>query len=147
MRQADAEERIHAINGAPYVPRKKTDAEVQAELLARRERERVAAEAAFKKQEAAARAEKLLFETLTPQQKEDIAKKGSFYLFTKSGRKYRIDRHTHGNVYLYDEKDRIVRKLCAQPSGVPTDDAILAQKLALEADEDSFLRVANATPM
>lgn len=135
------------IQGAPYVPRKKTEAEVQAEL--KRAEDFRKAEVLRQAKEAAAkqRAEKLLFETLTPQQKEDLTKKGSFYLHTQSGRKYRIDRHTHGNVYLYDEKDRIVRKFCAQPSGVPADDAILAQKLALETDEDSFLRVANATQL
>jgi hypothetical protein len=139
--------RFREQTAAPYVPRKKTDAEVQAELRAesaRRlaEEERRARELAVK-----TRAEKLLFDHLSPEQRDDLAQKKCFYLYTKSGRKYRIDRHTHGNVYLLDERGDVVRKFCAQPPNVPADDAILAQKLQLEADEESFLRVANATPI
>jgi hypothetical protein len=77
--------------------------------------------------------------------REEVVARGCFHLHTASGRRYRIERRTHGNVVLYDERGREVRRLCAQPHGVPVDDAVLAQKFQLEADEAAFLRVANAT--
>lgn len=40
---------------------------------------------------------------------------------------------------------QLIERYCAQPGGVPVDDAVLAQKLALETDAAAFLRVANCT--
>lgn len=132
-------------NSAAY--RKKTEAGVQAELKQRQEWEKQAAERKAAELAAKQKAEKLLLENLSAEQRDTLVKRGFFYLHLQNGKKYRLDRHTHGNVYLVDEENRLVRKFCAQPSGVPADDAILAQKLALETDEQSFLRVANATNM
>lgn len=89
------------------------------------------------------RANALLEKHLDERQKKDWKEKGWFIVDAKSGKKYRIDRGTHGNVKLLDETGRVVRGYCAQPNDVPEGDANLAQKLALEHDEEAFLRVAN----
>lgn len=103
-----------------------------------REVERVAAEA---------RGYLMLDSCLAPDQRRDLAEKGRFYLHTASGKKYRIDRGTHGNVKLVDETDRELVQYCIQPPNVPVPDAMLAQKLLLETDEETFLKVANARPI
>lgn len=123
---------------APFGWVKKTEAEVKAALEEKVKRAKAAADAR-------ARAEKLLLESLNPEQRSDMLERGRFYLLTQSGRRYRIDRHTHGNVKLVDEKGGLIEQYCAQPNGIPADDAILAQKLMLETDEKAFLKVANMT--
>lgn len=95
---------------------------------------------------ARARAARLLEANLDEEQRKTLVEKNCFYLHTKAGRKYRIDRGTHGNVKLIDETGKILKGYCAQPDGVPVEDSMLAQKLMLESDEDAFLRVANARP-
>lgn len=98
---------------------------------------------------AARRAEDLLRQNLTDEQREDLEKKNCFYLESlgKDGkrRRYRIDRGTHGNVKLLDDKGSIVGTYCVQPDNVPAADAMLAQKLWLETDEEAFRKVANFT--
>lgn len=134
------------IAGAPFVPRKKTLREVRAELKRRADYEREAAERREREAAANVRAEALLRASLTREQRENLDLFGCFYLNTKAGRRYRIDRGTHGNVKLVDARGCELERLCAQPNGVPTCDAMLAQKLALEANEESYRRVANITP-
>lgn len=90
------------------------------------------------------RARKLLVDHLDEVQRESYEKKGFFYLYTASGKKYRIDQGTHGNVKLIEEKEnKILGSYCIQPADVPDEDAMLAQKLHLEMNEEEFLRVAN----
>ncbi len=93
------------------------------------------------------RARQLLVACLTPQQREDLDKKKCFYLECHSAdgskNRYRIDEGTHGNVKLLDDKNRVVGQYCVQPNGVPTEDAMLAQKLWLETNEAEFKRKAN----
>jgi hypothetical protein len=95
------------------------------------------------------RAEKLLREALSKEQHKHLKEKGFFELVVhdskkKATRTYRIHQGTHGNVRLV-EGGREVTRYCGQPVGVPVEDAMLAQKLMLETDEEGFLRVANAT--
>jgi len=132
---------------ARVTPRKKTEAEVreelrQQELWKKQELERQAKEALAKQN-----AERLLLAHLSEEQREQLKRERAFTLHLPSGRKYRIGRGTHGNVQLLDESGQPIRRYCAQPPGVPVDDAVLAQKLALETDEEGFLRVANMTPL
>lgn len=111
------------------------------------ERARVAANeiAAAARVEANRKAEVLLRSCLSQQQIDDLEKKNCFYLHT-NGRRYRIDRGQHGNVKLLDERDQIVESYCIQPrGGLPDADAMLAQKLLLETDPDSFRRISNIT--
>lgn len=129
----------------PVVRRKPTEEEVQARLKWEADEQRRIAEAQAARRAANARAEKLLLANLNPEQREDLVKKNCFFLHLPNGKRYRIDRKTHGNIALIGEGDKIIHTLCAQPPGIPVDDAILAQKLALETDEAGFLRVANMT--
>lgn len=103
------------------------------------------AEAARQQREAAKqRARKLLVACLDERQRKTYAERGFFYVLTKSGKCYRIDQGTHGNVKLVEERGRrVLGSYCIQPDGVPDEDAMLAQKLHLEADEPGFLRIAN----
>jgi hypothetical protein len=109
--------------------------ELQARLEAEREFRRVAE----------AKAELLLQRLLNPEQRETLKEKKCFYMYSK-GKKYRIDRGQHGNVKLLDTKDQVVESYCIQPKGgIPDADAMAAQKLLLEADPETFVRVANIT--
>ena len=96
------------------------------------------------------RAEKLLQETLSLAQREELALNGFFTLTTiaKSGeeRIYRIRRGRSRNVEQVDATGRRIKTLCAHPiAAVPDADTMLAQKLMLETPEmqEEFLRIAN----
>lgn len=90
------------------------------------------------------KAEKLLQSALAPEQKEELKTKGFFHCRSKRGNLYRIKRGTHGNVKLLDPTGKKeIESLCIQPDNVPAQDAMLAQKLMIENDEDSFRRIAN----
>jgi hypothetical protein len=109
--------------------------ELQAKLEAEREYRRIAE----------GKAEILLNRLLTEEQRETLKEKRCFYMYS-NGKKYRIDRGQHGNVKLLDAKDQIVESYCIQPQGgIPDADAMAAQKLLLEADPETFVRVANIT--
>ena len=87
----------------------------------------------------------MLRSCLTQQQIDDLEKKQCFFLYSK-GRKYRIDRGQHGNVKLLNEREQVVESYCIQPQGgLPDADAMLAQKLLLESDPESFRRISNVT--
>jgi len=90
------------------------------------------------------RAERLLLSSLTPEQRDDYKRRACFYLYTKSGKRYRIERGWSGNVHLVDDTGKPLHRYCAHPAiHVPEPDNMLAQKLMLETDEPAFLRVAN----
>ena len=97
--------------------------------------------------EAGRKAEALLREFLSPEQLADHEKKTGFLVTSKSGRIYRILPGKHGNVLeLHPDTRKPVAKWCAAPTdGVPDQDAMLAQKLFLETDEDYFRKIANRT--
>ena len=97
------------------------------------------------------RAKTLLMLCLSDEQRESVAKKECFYMECHSAngtkRRYRIDTsYTHGNVKLVDDKNSVIGQYCVQPNGVPIEDAVLAQKLWLETNEEEFKRKANYTP-
>lgn len=105
---------------------------------------RIAVETAARKL-AEAKAEILLRQLLTPEQKEDLEKKNCFYLHT-AGKRFRIDRGRTGNVKLVDDKNEVVESYCIHPNiACPDADTMLAQKLLLETDLEKFERVANIT--
>lgn len=114
-----------------------------AEQALAREAERIyRADLELKSARAKERAAALLMSLLTPEQQADIAARGSFKLEC-NGRVYEIQRCTHGNIYELDRNGNRVRKLCVQPSGVPTDDAVAAQILHLRHDEVNLRMIAN----
>jgi len=99
-----------------------------------------------RRKEAEDRAMKLLISVLSPQQQADMKRDKCFFVDAPSGRLYRIDYGTHGNVKVVDRNTRkIVERLCIQPNGVPAGDANLMQKLLIETAEDTFRSYANIT--
>ena len=99
-----------------------------------------------RRKEADDRAMKLLVSVLNPQQQADLKRDRFFYVDAPSGRLYRIDYGTHGNVKVIDRVTRkIIERLCIQPNGVPAGDANLMQKLLIETAEDTFRAYANIT--
>lgn len=97
------------------------------------------------------KAENLLLSALCEEQRKDLKKWGYFKLYVKAKdggqRVYRIRRGQIRNIDLVEEIDgvlRPVKTLCAHPEiQVPDADAMLAQKLMLETDEEAFLKIAN----
>jgi hypothetical protein len=88
-------------------------------------------------------AEALLLSLLTPAQRTDYRDNSWIEGVSSNGNPFRIytQRGTNGNVELLINGEWLV--LCAHPEDVPLPDAVLAQKLALEADERAFMEVAN----
>jgi hypothetical protein len=104
--------------------------------------------AANRRKEAEARAMKLLISVLNEQQKADLRRDKHFFVDAPSGRLYRIDYGTHGNVKVVDRRTRqVIESPCIQPQGVPAGDANLMQKLLIETAEDMFRAHANISPV
>jgi hypothetical protein len=140
--------------GAP-APRHRTHIEVHGNVNEEARRRRAEeqerwraqrAEEAAKRKKANETAMQLLRSMLTDEQNRDLADHGYFYVRSPSGRLYRIDKGTHGNVKVVPEKGKPwIEKLCIQPSGVPDGDAMLMQKLMIETNEVAFRAYANIT--
>lgn len=107
------------------------------------------------------RARRLLVQHLTPEQRRTY-EAHAYFDVDINGKTYRIRQGTHGNVRLLERakacppifatipaEQPLVEKVsfCAQPNGVPAEDAMLAQKLMLETDERKFLEIANWTDL
>lgn len=94
-----------------------------------------------------ARADVLLNTILNAEQRTQFARNRFFEVVTGSTgatRRYRIKHGWAGNIFLLDDKGREVEIFCLHPhTPVPVADNLIAQKLLLETDEASFLRIAN----
>lgn len=106
-----------------------------------------AREAEERRKAATAKARVLLESVLSARQKEQLQAEKFFDMVSATGKRYRIHYGTHGNVRLLSGDGKETMRFCAQPNGVPIEDAMAAQKLMLETDETAFLNVANATRM
>jgi hypothetical protein len=95
-----------------------------------------------------ARALRLLRSWLSPEQRADFERKGSFDVVgCDTGKRYRIRRGTSGNVNEIDEYGRLGIGWCFVPvGGLVQGDVMLAQKIALETDEKHALSIANSFP-
>src|SRR5262249_33303349 len=93
------------------------------------------------KSEAKARA--LLKEWLASEQLVQYEGKRWFEVVgSKTGKRYRIQEGQQQNVYELDAKGRQIRGWCFMPKGrLATGDVMLAQKIALETDEKSAMKV------
>ncbi len=92
------------------------------------------------------RAEKLLLDYLTPEQRETYRRKGWFIVHGRSGRRYSIWKKDalYCNVCELGNCGEVVSRLCAHAAiNVPMGDHLLTQKLMLEHHEAEFRRVAN----
>jgi hypothetical protein len=110
------------------------------------QRRREADERARQAEAARNKARELLLICLDEQQRRDYEERHCFTIVSDTGRRWRIKTHQgqSGNVELLDEDGAAIARYCAHPPEyLPDGDAWLAQKLTLEADEDTFLRVAN----
>lgn len=110
-----------------------------------REQEAVRVEAARIANE---KAETLLLENIPEEEVARYKRAGYFFVHSQSGKKYKVKKGTHGNVFLMcpdTEKEKV--RYCVQPNGVPVGDANLAQALYLKFDEAGFLARANATQL
>ena len=107
------------------------------------------AERAAERLKAKERAERLLEEMLSEAQRAEMEAYRYFTVESRtSKRRYRVKTNMgrHGNIEELDAKGRVVATLCCAPKGsIPDADALLGQKLALEADEDEFRKAANFT--
>jgi hypothetical protein len=98
--------------------------------------------------EAEERGLSLLRSWLTPDQLAQYDRENAFEVTgSATGKRYRIEHGRQQNVIELDAEGRDVRGLCFTPIGnlVPGD-CMLAQKIALEADEPAALKVARPFP-
>ena len=90
------------------------------------------------------RGRELLLAHLDEEQRADFEETGSFVVRV-GPRRYRIERGRVANVLCAEEGFRN-RRYCIHPrENVPSGDHMLAQKLMLETDEETFLRIANVS--
>jgi len=109
------------------------------------ERVREADQRANLRRTADSRAEALLQTCLNEEQAKEFRQFQYFTVISKDGqRRYRIRKGIAGNILRIDGAGKPTHTLCAHPAEeVPEYDNMLAQKLWLEHDEASFLKVAN----
>lgn len=122
--------------------RKQMEADQRALDVARAARLQAAQIAAVSLQLAKERSEKLLISVLTDQQRTELAEQGHFHVVAPSGALYRIKWGTHGNVKRIVD-GREFESLCVAPNDVPVGDAMLAQVLHIQYNEEEFRRTAN----
>jgi hypothetical protein len=94
------------------------------------------------------KADALLKEWLSPAQRSTLHKYGFFEVRgSHTGKCYRIRRGRNMNIYEVGTGQTQVAIWCFGPVGhLPLGDVMLAQKLALETDEQAALAVANRSP-
>ena len=91
----------------------------------------------------------LLREWLSVDQRTQFDSSKSFVVVGgNSGKRYRISYGTGNNVYELDDADRPVMGWCFVPSAhLVVGDVMLAQKIALEMEENVALKIANRFPI
>ena len=91
---------------------------------------------------------KLLREWLSAEQRRRYDKDGSFEVVgSHSGRRYRIQNGKASNITELDENGRAITGWCFVPiDDLASGDVMLAQKIALETDELSALKIARGFP-
>jgi hypothetical protein len=98
-----------------------------------------------RQEEAERRAEALLRRQLNDVQVAEFDRDRCFTVLSRDGQRCYLIRKGHErNIECLDSVGQRLHRLCAHPQAyLPDYDHMLAQKLALEADEDAFLRLAN----
>jgi hypothetical protein len=86
----------------------------------------------------------LLREWLSPAQLSQYEKDKTFETVgSTTGKRYRVKQGNQQNVFELDEYGQAVRGLCFVPLGfLASGDVMLAQKIALETDEEEAMKVA-----
>jgi len=98
------------------------------------------------------RAERLLQESLSPAQREELGQFGHFTVAAQhaDGRPalYRLTLGRVANIHEVNAQGRLVARWCVHPRlNVPDADTMLAQKLWLENHPDELLAIANRHPI
>jgi hypothetical protein len=121
-----------------------TEEQIEANRVRAEAAQAAAAERRVLEAAAKERARKLLLEALADDQQAELLKDGFFHVETRDGtRRYRLS--PTGQPKRVRGEDGLAWAYCIHPEyGYPQDDVVLAQKLMLEADEEAFLRIANA---
>lgn len=89
----------------------------------------------------------LLVQCLSSAQRTEFDRSRAFTVRGgQSGRQYRINYGTTGNIAVLTRSGRVEYRLCAGPTGIPVPAVMLAQKLMLETQESDFLRIAGRYP-
>jgi hypothetical protein len=98
--------------------------------------------------EAEKKARDLLKQWLSPAQLAQYEGDGYFEVTgCDTGKRYRVRRDRQMNIDELDRRGVQIAVLCFEPEGhLPLGDVMLAQKLALETDEQAALAVANSRP-
>lgn len=92
--------------------------------------------------QAKVRAETLLLDCLDERQRESYKKNHLFIVETPKKNRYKLSLASQPRKL---EGEREVVSYCIHTYGVPREDELLGFKLLLEANEDEFLKTANAT--
>ncbi|HEY9530775.1 MAG TPA: hypothetical protein VIQ55_05260 [Burkholderiales bacterium] len=108
--------------------------------------ERFAEMGLYEDRRARERARQLLLRCLTPGQRAEFERTGTFKVRGRSGQHYRITYGTTANIEVLAPSGTVCRRLCAGPVGVPIPAMMLAQKLMLETQEAEFVRIAARGP-
>jgi len=118
----------------------------EAERVAMEEATRGARRAAEQRRAALVRSQELLLEHLTPEQRDTFHKNKWFLVIGgKTKTQYRIRTESYaGNIDVL-EAGKVTARLCVHCSDIPLYDHHLAQKITLEYDEESLLKLANRT--
>ena len=127
-----------------YICRERSEAEERRLAEEARQREARARIAQEQFRLAGERARDLLIAHLSAEQRKSMEQRGWFVVKGgKSGTNYRIRTGSYaGNIEVL-RGDKVTGVLCCHCDGIPLHDHHLAQKLALQYDEDRFLRIAN----
>ena len=120
------------------------EAEDERQRQAREEWDQRQAERRENARAARIRAEELLWRFLSPAQRERYMAEEPFEVIGSAGTRFLITRRAIANITVVSPDGNPVADLCVHPSGdLPVHDIWLAQKLALETDEESFVGLAN----
>lgn len=95
--------------------------------------------------DAIAKGRQLLLDNLDPSQRVEYERNEYFHCVGgKTGTFYRITQGRQQNVFRCSDEGDVLQGLCFLPQGdLVVGDVMLAQKVALELDEDAALKVAN----
>ena len=128
---------------APMTPEQILESQRRAEEYARIARE-VAARDADERRVAIIKAQALLEGMLTSEQIATLAAQRWFDVISQKGRTYRVHQGQIRNVRRVNPDGSLGMTYCIHPAeAVPDEDAMLAQMLLLQTDEDAFCRIAN----
>ncbi len=100
---------------------------------------------AFELKEARDRSRALLEEFLTAEQRDELTHSACFHVQGADGFRYQIRLGQAHNVFRVDETGQRVVEYCLITKGIlPVCDQLLAQKVLLETDPETFHKTANA---